>query len=69
MILQATSPTFFLAEIENKIKNLDGIPKFSGIREDFFNKCLNVSKSLQEKCISNSFKDYFATRYERITSK
>lgn len=69
MILQATSPTFFLAEIENKIKNLDGIPKFSGIREDFFNKCLNVSKSLQKKCISNSFKNYFATRYERITSK
>ena len=69
MIDQATSPTFFLAEIENKIKNLDGIPNLSGVREDYFNKCKNVSESLQKKCISISFNDYFATRYERITSK
>lgn len=69
MIHQATSPTFFLAEIENKIKNLDSISDLSGIREIYLSKCRKVSESLQEKCISNSFKDYFATRYERITSK
>ena len=69
IINQATSPTFFLAEIENKIKNLDSISDLSGIREIYLSKCRKVSESLQEKCISNSFKDYFATRYERITSK
>lgn len=69
MIHQATSPTFFLAEIENKIKNLDSISDLSGIRQDFYQKCKRVSESLQGKCISNSFNKYFETRYERSTSK
>ena len=80
MIEQATSPTFFLAEIEQDIKKLNRIDSLEGIRVAFCEKCRSVSEELSKCCISKTFcnncnnrKDdnnyYFATRYERITSK
>lgn len=76
MIEQATSPTFFLAEIEiavNRLRRIDGI---EGIRSAFLEKCKSVSGQLSEYCISKTYciskkdKDYyFNTRYESITSK
>lgn len=70
MIEQATSPTFFLAEIENEIKKLNRIDNIEGIRESFYNKCKSVSEELSKYCISKSFRNkYFDTRYESITPK
>lgn len=69
MIEQATSPTFFLAEIESKIEQLPKIEDFKGIRASFLESCRKVSQILSEKSNSISFKNYFQTRYERITSK
>jgi len=69
MIEQATSPTFFLAEIESKIEQLPKIEEFGGIRASFLESCRKVSVFLSEKSNSVSYKNYFQTRYERITSK
>lgn len=79
MIEQATSPTFFLAEIENIIKRLNRIGDLEGIRKSFLDKCKSVSDELSKYCISKTFcisdnKDnkynyYSRTRYEGITSK
>lgn len=76
MIEQATSPTFFLAEIENDIKNLNRIANLEGIRVSFRNKCRSVSEKLSKHCISktycnnrNNYNNYFNTRYGNITPK
>ena len=76
MIEQATSPTFFLAEIEiavNRLRRIDGL---EGIRSAFREKCKSTSGQLSEHCISKTYcvskkdKDYyFNTRYESITPK
>ena len=76
MIEQATSPTFFLAEIENDIKNLNRISNLEGIRVSFLNKCRSVSEKLSKHCISktycnnrNNYNNYFNTRYGSISPK
>ena len=69
MIEQATSPTFFLAEIESEIERLPKIENFGGVRASFLESCRKVSEYLSEKSSSVSYKNYFKKRYERITSK
>lgn len=69
MIEQATSPTFFLAEIESEIERLPKIEDFGGVRASFLESCRKVSEFLSEKSNSVSYKNYFKRRYERITSK
>lgn len=65
MIEQATSPTFFLAEIENRIKHLDLIDSsMTGVRKYFLNACCRISDILSSRCQTQSFKNYFTTRYE-----
>lgn len=68
MIEQATSPTFFLAEIESVIERLPKVEYFGGIRASFLESCRKVSEYLSEKSNSVSYKNYFEKRYERITS-
>lgn len=67
MIEQATSPTFFLAEIESKINTLPG-KEVDGIRKTFLNNCKKLSEVLSKKSISISYQNY-SQKYERITSK
>ena len=67
IIEQATSPTFFLAEIESKISLLQGI-EVDGIRKAFLCKCTELSDILSKRSISISYQKY-SQKYERITSK
>ena len=69
MIEQATSPTFFLAEIESKIERLPKIEDFEGVRKSFLESCHKVSEILSKKSNSVSYQDYFQNRYERITPR
>ena len=68
MIEQATSPTFFLAEIESKNSQLPEIV-VENIRAAFRDKCKKVCDCLSKTSNLVSFNNYFKTRYERITSK
>lgn len=67
MVEQATSPTFFLAEIESKINTLPG-EEVDGIRKTFLNNCKKLSEALSKRSISVSYQKY-SQKYERITSK
>lgn len=67
MIEQATSPSFFLAEIESKISLLQGI-EVDGIRKSFLCKCTELSNILSKRSISITYQKY-SQKYERITSK
>ena len=65
LIERATSPTFFLAEMERKIENIsDSEDATSGIRRTYFNMCRNLCNKLNEGTTVQLYSNYFKTRYE-----
>lgn len=69
-VIQSSSPTFFLAELERKIAAFPPIDISQGnIRKWFLNSCKTISDKLEKNCNTNHFKDYFHSHYGNITSK
>ncbi len=65
LIERATSPTFFLAEMERKIENIrDPEDAIKGIRYRYFNMCRTLCNELNEKTTIQLYENYFKTRYE-----
>lgn len=65
LIERATSPTFFLAEIERKIENItDKEEADKGIRQRYYKVCSELCGELNKNTTVNYYNDYFKTRYE-----
>ena len=65
LIERATSPTFFLAEMEHKIENISDFEDATkGIRHRYFNMCRNLCNKLNAGTTVQSYNNYFKTRYE-----
>ena len=65
LIERATSPTFFLAEMERKIENIsDSEDATSGIRRTYFNMCRDLCNKLNGETTLQLYNNYFITRYE-----
>lgn len=70
IIEQSSSPTFFLAEMESLINDLNGINiGDKGIRNYFLRCCEGASNVLSERCDTKYFKEYFKTRYASINAQ
>lgn len=70
IILQSSSPTFFLAKMESKIKRFSSVDISNGnVRKWFKISCKNISSEIEKNCITNYFKNYYKSHYGNITSK
>lgn len=70
IILQSSSPTFFLAKMESKIKRFSPVVISNGnVRKWFKISCENISDEIEKNCITNYFKKYYKSHYGSITSK
>ena len=70
IILQSSSPTFFLAKMESKIKRFSPVDISNGnVRKWFKISCKNISSEIEKNCITNYFKNYYKSHYGNITSK
>lgn len=67
MIERASSPTFFLADIEKKIESItEDEDAVKGIRKNYYNLCRKLCEHFNNNTSVKFFNNYFESRYGKI---